>query len=224
MRRRGFTFVELQTVLAIIATLAAILFPVFAKARERARQCSCCQNLVSIALAIRFYAADHGGPPPANDNLSPLYPRYLPTEQVFICPSSGASGVPMGAPANPDAGAEEVSPSTALQGPEPLATCYYYRARHRPEEMPPAIILSDQGPIHNGRANVVYTDGRAQPLLAAAWRARGFRPIEEIWSAPAGSMGMPGGMGMPGMMPGGPPPGGPPAKAGAPAPPPGGGG
>jgi prepilin-type N-terminal cleavage/methylation domain-containing protein len=49
--RRGFTLIELLVVIAIIAILAAILFPVFAKAREKARQSSCLSNTKQIALA-----------------------------------------------------------------------------------------------------------------------------------------------------------------------------
>ena len=57
--RRGFTLIELLVVIAIIAILAAILFPVFAKAREKARQASCQSNLKQIALAGLMYASDY---------------------------------------------------------------------------------------------------------------------------------------------------------------------
>jgi prepilin-type N-terminal cleavage/methylation domain-containing protein/prepilin-type processing-associated H-X9-DG protein len=57
--RRGFTLIELLVVIAIIAILAAILFPVFAKAREKARQASCQSNLKQIALAALMYASDY---------------------------------------------------------------------------------------------------------------------------------------------------------------------
>ncbi len=58
-RRAGFTLIELLVVIAIIAILAAILFPVFAKAREKARQNSCLNNQRQIALAIQMYVQDH---------------------------------------------------------------------------------------------------------------------------------------------------------------------
>src|SRR5579883_967287 len=56
---RGFTLIELLVVIAIIAILAAILFPVFAQAREKARQTACLSNEKQIALAFIMYAQDY---------------------------------------------------------------------------------------------------------------------------------------------------------------------
>jgi len=61
MRRNGFTLIELLVVIAIIAILAAILFPVFARAREKARQASCQSNLKQICLAALMYVEDYDG-------------------------------------------------------------------------------------------------------------------------------------------------------------------
>lgn len=58
---RGFTLIELLVVIAIIAILAAILFPVFARAREAARRTSCISNMKQIALATAMYAGDYDG-------------------------------------------------------------------------------------------------------------------------------------------------------------------
>jgi len=59
MKQKGFTLIELLVVIAIIAILAAILFPVFAKAREKARQTQCMSNLKQLGLATLQYAEDY---------------------------------------------------------------------------------------------------------------------------------------------------------------------
>lgn len=59
MNRRGFTLIELLVVIAIIAILASILFPVFGKAREKARQATCQSNLKQLTLAVLMYSQDY---------------------------------------------------------------------------------------------------------------------------------------------------------------------
>lgn len=85
----GFTLIELLVVIAIIAILAAILFPVFAKAREKARQTACMNNQRQMVTAIHMYTQDHEEllPPAAGWN------QALGLEQqVFDCPSSIGEG------------------------------------------------------------------------------------------------------------------------------------
>lgn len=71
MNKRGFTLIELLIVIAIIAILAAFLFPVFAKVRERARQTSCSSNMRQIGLAVLQYVQDNDEKFPCGANLTP---------------------------------------------------------------------------------------------------------------------------------------------------------
>ncbi|MCL5019575.1 MAG: prepilin-type N-terminal cleavage/methylation domain-containing protein [Patescibacteria group bacterium] len=99
MGKRGFTLIELLVVIAIIAILAAILFPVFARAKEKGRQITCASNLKQIGQALIMYTNDNGGLiPPAGRLGSKLQlqdffiPRYISSYKVFRCPSDkGAS-------------------------------------------------------------------------------------------------------------------------------------
>jgi len=101
--RKGFTLIELLVVIAIIAILAAILFPVFARAREKAKQASCLSNMKQIVLGAHMYVSDY------DDNLighiagrrdDPTWPwgapyymwhqqiyPYVKNLQLFVCPS-----------------------------------------------------------------------------------------------------------------------------------------
>ena len=93
--RTAFTLIELLVVIAIIAILAAILFPVFAQAREKARQTSCIANLRQTGIALTMYAQDNEGYPMMS-SLSTATPRmrwpdyifpYVKNEGLFSCPS-----------------------------------------------------------------------------------------------------------------------------------------
>lgn len=103
-QKKGFTLIELLVVIAIIAILAAILFPVFAKAREKARQSSCASNEKQIGLAVIQYKQDYDETMPlsytAGDGngtrltcgtpmffyIDEIMP-YAKNEKIFLCPS-----------------------------------------------------------------------------------------------------------------------------------------
>jgi prepilin-type N-terminal cleavage/methylation domain-containing protein/prepilin-type processing-associated H-X9-DG protein len=87
-RRRGFTLIELLVVIAIIGILAAMVFPVFARARESARKAVCLSNVKNIALAIQMYLADN------NDVLPPSEHRQEVIDYFLTAPgNSGDAGV-----------------------------------------------------------------------------------------------------------------------------------
>jgi len=111
MRAKGFTLIELLVVIAIIAILAAILFPVFARAREKARQASCMSNVKQIALGILMYAQDYDETLPRNAiagnpisgasgaiRWPALIMPYVKNTQIFTCPSDKKYGLVLNDP------------------------------------------------------------------------------------------------------------------------------
>jgi prepilin-type N-terminal cleavage/methylation domain-containing protein len=87
-RRKGFTLIELLVVIAIIAILAAILFPVFARAREKARQSTCSSNQRQIAISVQMYAQDHEETLPFSVS---VWKDINVDSGILICPSAGKS-------------------------------------------------------------------------------------------------------------------------------------
>ncbi len=93
MKRTGFTLIELLVVIAIIAILAAILFPVFARAREKARQTSCLSNVKQLSLGMLMYIQDYDEMFPTWSGApSPLWAHqiqpYVKNWQIYKCPSN----------------------------------------------------------------------------------------------------------------------------------------
>ena len=118
IRSKGFTLIELLVVVVIILILVAILFPVFAKARDNARKAACVSNARQICIAMRMYQEDNEGCYPAWDWPCPggfgslmwnnygygywmyLIGPYLKSEEVFVCPSAPKNRTYMEGPAS----------------------------------------------------------------------------------------------------------------------------
>jgi len=165
--RKGFTLIELLVVIAIIAILAAILFPVFARAREKARQASCLSNLKQIGLASVMYAQDYDErfviyryPDPYfwPDKLQP----YIKNTQVMVCPSREQRRWEYGINYHHACGrkvADFQYPAEMLafcDNQNQLASCsapHGFGATYTPHLKPLP---------HNGGINIAYVDGHAK--------------------------------------------------------------
>ncbi|MDD2486460.1 MAG: DUF1559 domain-containing protein [bacterium] len=93
---KGFTLIELLVVIAIIAILASILFPVFGKARAKARQASCQSNLKQLGMAFAMYVQDWDEvfPPQNKDNANQWgwvlrQSKYITNNRIMLCPDAG---------------------------------------------------------------------------------------------------------------------------------------
>ncbi len=95
-KKRGFTLIELMIVIAIIAILAAILFPVFKKAQMKAQQVACMSNVRQLLTAIKMYAQDNDDEVPyalygdlaRSAWADVIFQGYVSNDQVFDCPAS----------------------------------------------------------------------------------------------------------------------------------------
>ena len=118
-RRTGFTLIELLVVIAIIAILAAILFPVFARAREKARQTSCLNNMKQIGLGLMMYTTDWDDTYPlayyyqngvsgggGYVHWSGMIAPYVKNDQLWVCNS------------DPNKGLEPTNPGLDFQAPK----------------------------------------------------------------------------------------------------------
>lgn len=184
-RRSGFTLVELLVVIAIVAVLASILFPVFSRARAKAKQAACASNLRQVGMALAMYADDQDGLlPPASTRIpggrfvNPWQGRmdvvwwdlvlpYVRNEQILYCPAA-----PQYLPAYlVNAKLTFLQPGwlDACEDPSSTILLFEYEVPSAPDEGGPIIpacsfvpLIGDDPFYHFGKMNVCFADGHVK--------------------------------------------------------------
>jgi prepilin-type N-terminal cleavage/methylation domain-containing protein/prepilin-type processing-associated H-X9-DG protein len=145
--RRAFTLIELLVVIAIIAILAAILFPVFARAREKARQASCASNVKQLQLAVLMYAQDYDERVICRWASGPwwlLAQPYIKNTQMLVCPSVDA---------NPGYGMNYRAPQSSTTVLDDAPHLWYWGCKFGAFQVPAdTFALADNGAITNPTA------------------------------------------------------------------------
>jgi prepilin-type N-terminal cleavage/methylation domain-containing protein/prepilin-type processing-associated H-X9-DG protein len=181
----GFTLIELLVVIAIIAILAAILFPVFARARESARQTSCASNMRQAGLAFGMYAEDWDETLPVLGHVEwdwvKVLAKYHSSKNLHICPSDDAIGTNghhySYVPSCEASGCRESNALTLSDFRDTASTILlaeaganqggdHYHPRYGYESMKRELLPSR----HNGRSNWTFVDGHVKALkLEQTW-------------------------------------------------------
>jgi prepilin-type N-terminal cleavage/methylation domain-containing protein/prepilin-type processing-associated H-X9-DG protein len=206
--RRGFTLIELLVVIAIIAILAAILFPVFAQAREKARQTSCLSNVKELGLAALMYAQDYDETLPRNRGggssgayIGPYWHQiiepYIKNRQIYRCPSEKTREVGYGPCCriftNGGTGRElaklQYPAETGMLAdyggaspfdPPPASAGYYIHPPSRAWCTGSATCPGSVSDRHNEGSNIVLCDGHAKWYKAEYNSTIGRRLVETI--------------------------------------------
>jgi prepilin-type N-terminal cleavage/methylation domain-containing protein len=205
--RRGFTLIELLVVIAIVAVLAAILFPVFAQAREKARQTTCGSNLRQIGFAIAMYRDDYEHYPPIDAGFVPwmearpgvkgLIEVYTKSEGIRQCPSRkteaarytmngwGTSGqtyfgrTETSPQGQPDAAVPRPSDTLIVwEHQVDAAACIFGQEGGTPEVPNPDAGRDHWDSAHHGGFLTLWCDGRVKRMSYGQLRRR-FFTIEE---------------------------------------------
>ena len=171
-RRHAFTLVELMVVLGVIAILAAILFPVFAQAREAARTSTCASNLRQLGIALQLYGRDHDGRyPPQDPGLPALVLPYVNDLSIFRCPSDSHSGSSRTLTAEPPLAPNGPRYPGLIRVPAGFGyTSYQYRGGMTLRDRGDTPVAGDWEFRHSGAAEVLYLSGRLERIRKESWK------------------------------------------------------
>jgi len=154
---RGFTLIELCFVISIIAILAGILFPVFARARESARRTTCASNLSQIGVGLNMYAQTYDGHYPKRDNDFRPIVGYTNAD-ILYCPSDATEHVP-----------SERWTASRNAG-ELLYSSYVYRGGLSNDNRADVPIVGERQAWHGELVNVLYLGGYVRGVPAATYK------------------------------------------------------
>ena len=199
-RQPGFTLIELLVVIAILALLAAILFPVFARARESARQTSCLSNMRQAGFAFGLYTEDWEETLPVMGHAQwdwvQRIARYHNTPNIHVCPSDDSIGTGghrySYVPSCESGGCRELTPLQLSDFTAPSDTILLAEAgeRHSTDHYHPSYGYAHvKGELlphrHNGRANWTFVDGHVKALtLEQTWHPLNMHLVDRPASAP----------------------------------------
>lgn len=197
-RQRGFTLIELLVVVAVIAVLAAVLFPVFMRARAAARTAVCVSNLAQLCKAHRMYSDDHDRTVvPARTRVVAtgtqgitwcvLLQPYMQSEQILICPEDASPAATARSVCLPHSyGINYLLAYNATWGARPFTAkishvrrpsevILFFELSGRAEAMGADYYehrLGSLDPRHNGMGNFAFLDGHIKTLGTAAVNGR----------------------------------------------------
>ncbi len=195
--KQGFTLIELLVVIAIIAILAAILFPVFAQAREKARAIACISNEKQVGLALMIYVQDYDEVLPEASYVGnrPYYPKwmdslypYVKNQDVFDCPdniSAALKYVPCGPTGKGDRCTQRAGARFGTYG---INSAYYYGRTyhggvptHGVSGQPLSAIQVPAGTVF--ASEMVYADNNYQNI-AIGWDFNIHNPVVNTLTNP----------------------------------------
>ncbi len=183
MRARAFTLIELLVVIAIIAILAAILFPVFAKARDKARQTTCLSNLRQLGNAFLMYGSDYDETFPIQYNWKTNLQPYMKSTQICVCPSRPTlpwyygQGYNIGCASPPAQGVPAKSEGAIVAPSQKILVAEWDRCNAGPPCGPVGLLAGGATcywavtRVHNGGSNLLFCEGHAKWFRPEAYHS-----------------------------------------------------